>query len=357
MDNGGDQDKSEQATPFKLKKAREKGSIARSMDLAFAAGLAGFLGYAWSAGDSLVATMGQATRQTLVSGPQVMGEPGGLYLLVSLLFASMARPLAMMATTIFLIVLLLELVQTGIIFTAHPLKPDFSRINPAKGLKRLFSWPMLLNAAKNVFKMAVYATVAWLAIRHSYSQFAPTIVDARSLVQALGASSLRLMLCFLGVAVAFAALDQILVRRSFAKQMRMSRRDVRRESRDREGEPRLKQKRKGLHAEFVRNAKSMRALPSADLLVVNPIHYAVGLRYVPAEMVAPIVVAQGSHSLARRLKKLAFLYHVPVIEDPVLARALFRGSVIDRPIAESHYHDVAAHYRALRAQRGREVQA
>lgn len=348
MDSGSEQDKSEQATPFKLRQAREKGTIARSMDLAFAAGLAAVLGYFWVAGESFVASMSQGMRLTLAAGPQVLGDQSGLFPLIALLLASAARPIAMMAGTIFLIVLLFELVQTGVIFTTHPLKPDFSRINPAKGLKRIFSWPMMVNAAKNVFKMVVYGAVAWLAVKRSFLELAPTIVDGRGLIQAIADSSMQLVLYFLGVAICFAAIDQMLVRRSFAKQMRMSRRDVRRESRDREGEPRLKQKRKGLHAEFVRNSKSLRNMGSADLLVVNPVHYAVGLRYDPDAMAAPVVVAQGVHSMALRLKRMAFLYGVPIIEDPELARALYRGSTIDRPIPEVQYRDVARHYRALR---------
>lgn len=348
MDNGGEQDRSEQATPFKLRQAREKGNVARSMDLAFAAALAGCLGYGWAAGDELLSGIAHGMRLTLAAGPSVLAEPGGLYPLVGLLFAAVARPIMLLSGTIFLIVLLFEIVQTGFVFTTHPLKPDFSRINPAKGLKRIFSWPMLINAGKNILKFAVYAVVAWLAIRRSYDELVPSITDGRKLIEAIGASALRLLLYFLGIAICFAALDQLLVRRNFAKQMRMSRRDVRREARDREGEPRLKQKRKGLHAEFVRNSKSLRNMRSADMLLVNPVHYAVGLRYDASAMAAPLVVAQGSHSFALRLKKMAFLYGVPVIEDPELARAVYRSAVIDRPIHEAQYRGVAAHYRALR---------
>ncbi len=351
MDNGGEQDKSEQATPFKLKQARDKGTIARSMDLAFAAGLAAILGYFWMAGESFVAGTMQGMRLTLAAAPQIVGDEGGLFPLIALLFASVAKPIALMAGTVFLIVLLFELLQTGVIFSAHPLKPDFSRINPAKGFKRIFSWPMMVNALKNVFKLVVYGLVAWLAIRRSFVELAPAIVDGQSLIRAIGGASSRLAVYFLGVAICFAALDQMLVRRNFSKQMRMSRRDVRRESRDREGEPRMKQKRKGLHAEFVANAKSLRGMRSADMLVVNPIHYAVGLRYDQAVMAAPQVVALGMHGFALRLKRAALLYGVPVIEDPELARALYRSTRIDQPISEDQYQGAAKHYRVLRGRK------
>ena len=318
------------------------------MDLAFATGLAAFLGYFWVAEDNFMAATAQGIRTTFAAAPQVLGEEGALFPLIRMLFAAAARPIAIMAAAMFLVVLLFELVQTGVIFTTQPLKPDFSRINPAQGFKRIFSWQMMLNAAKNIFKLVMYGVVAWLTIKDSFLEFAPTIVDGRTLAIALGQASARLLLYFLGVGLCFAAIDQLLVRRAFAKQMRMSRRDVRRESRDREGDPRMKQRRKGLHGEFVRNSKSLRNMPSADMLIVNPVHYAVGLKYDGDKMAAPLVVAQGVHSFALRLKKMAMVYGVPVIEDPELARNLYKLA-FEKPIAEVYFTAVAKHYRTQRA--------
>ena len=106
--------------------------------------------------------------------------------------------------------------------------------------------------------------------------------------------------------------------------MRMSRRELRREHRDREGEPRQKQKRKQLHAEFVQASQSLRGVKGADVVVTNPTHYAVALRYDAASMAAPAVVSRGAGDLALRIKQLAFRHNVVVIEDKALARALYR---------------------------------
>jgi flagellar biosynthetic protein FlhB len=343
-----EQGKSEQATPFKLQRARQKGTVARSTDLGFLVGLAAFLAYLWMAGEAFVARVAQSARGTFAIAPGIVAEPATLFALTADMFAAVARPVAMMAGAIFLVVLLFELLQTGFVFSAQPLKPDFSRINPGKGFKRIFSWQMLINAAKNVLKMVAYSTVAFLAIRSAFRETGPTILDGRSLGTAIAHAGFHLLLYFLALAACFAVFDQFLVRRSFGKQMRMSRREVRREARDREGEPRMKQRRKKLHAEFIKNSKGLRNMRSADLLVVNPVHYAVALRYDSAKMAAPMVVAQGAHEFALRLKRIAFLYGVTIVEDPPLARDLYRTCVVEREIPEVHYGRVARIYLDLR---------
>jgi flagellar biosynthetic protein FlhB len=130
--------------------------------------------------------------------------------------------------------------------------------------------------------------------------------------------------------------------------MRMSRREVRRELRDREGEPRLKQKRKQMHAEFVRLAQSVRNIRKADVLIVNPQHLAVALQYDPRTMTAPRVVSLGTGHLALRLKRLAFLYGVPTVENRPLAWAIYRKGALNMPIPEPCYRPVADIYNRIR---------
>jgi flagellar biosynthetic protein FlhB len=129
--------------------------------------------------------------------------------------------------------------------------------------------------------------------------------------------------------------------------MRMSRRDVRREARDREGDPRLKQRRKQLHREFAKSSESLRNLRGADVLITNPTHFAVALRYDPKTMLAPVVVSRGAHAFALRLRRTAFLYGVVIVREPALARALFRCD-LNQPVPEALFSPVAAIYRGLR---------
>ncbi|HYD39129.1 MAG TPA: EscU/YscU/HrcU family type III secretion system export apparatus switch protein, partial [Allosphingosinicella sp.] len=293
MAEGQEQNRSEEPTPFKLRRAREKGQVARGMDLGFVAGLVALAGFAIVAGDRMVADLAQLMRQALAAIGGA-ADPREAAAVAAALYWPAMRPLVLLGGTIVLIVLLLEIVQLrGLVFSSHPLKPDFSRLNPAKGLKRIFSMRMLKEALKNVVKLAAYVTVSALLIWSLVSTPGRSQDGADGLATAMSSGGMRLLLLFILVAFFFAAIDQIIVRREFHKQMRMSRREVTRETKDREGEPRIKQKRKQLHAEFAKQGKSLGSLPGSDLLVVNPQHFAVALAYDPSRMSAPTVTAKA----------------------------------------------------------------
>jgi flagellar biosynthetic protein FlhB len=347
-----EQGKTEAPTPFKLIRARRKGSVARGVDLGFFTGLTAFLGFAWVAGPSFGRIISQSIRGALIEGGTLADGHYAVLSVVALLFSSVVPPLVLLAGTIFLVVLLFEILQSGIVFSAEPLKPDFNRLNPTNGFKRVFSLRMLFETGKNVLKAAIYTTVAWLVIRGALRNDIGAITDARSLSALLSHTALRLLGAFVLVAFVFAVLDQIIVRRDFLKKMMMSRRELRREAREREGDPRLKQKRKQMHAEFVKASKSLRGMRSADVLVTNPEHIAIGLRYDPRTMEAPLVVSAGTSHLAQRLKRLAFIYGIPIIENRVLARELYRKSNLDKPIPEHCFCPVADIYNAIRRKSG-----
>ncbi len=355
MENS-EQDKSEQATPFKLQRARRKGQVARGMDLGFLAGLVVLLLYLWIAGADLGENLARASREAIVTAPSIVGGTNELIALTGHVFGALLKPLLVFGLALFATVLLFELLQTGVVFSAEPLKLDFSRLNPAKGLKRIFSLRMLIETAKNVLKFAVYVVITWLVLRRALADLANVAGDAAGLSEVMFGAALRLIGWFALAALFFAGIDQLIVRKEFGKNMRMSRRELRREMRDREGEPRLKQKRKQLHGEFVAASQSLRNVKDADVIVTNPTHYAVALRYDDRSMAAPAVVSRGANGLAERIRTLAFRYGVVVVEDPPLARALYRRCAIDAPVPDSLYRDVAALYTRLRddkAARGR----
>lgn len=341
-----EQNRSEQPTPYKLSRARKKGNVARGADLGFFTTVAVFGGYMWSQGATLGEKLSDATRAALVSAPGISSGTNEMMQFTGHIFAMTARPLALLAVAIFLIVLLLELLQTGVVFTGQPLKPDFSKLNPAKGLKRIFSLRMLLETAKNVLKLGVYTAITWLVIRRAIPE-AAIAGDAATLAGVMLTTGLWLIASFAVAALFFAALDQIIVRKEFLKKMRMSTRELRRELREREGEPRMKQRRKQLHAEFVKASESLRNVRGADIIVTNPVHLAVALRYKASEMSAPVVVSKGANALAQRIKKLAFMYGVVIVEDKELARSLFRRCDINSPVPEADYRSVAKLYHSL----------
>jgi len=349
MDEGSEQDKSEQPSHFKLKRAREKGSVARGMDLGFLTGLAAFTGYFWLMGPGIGQQIGRISEQALITAPHVVGSRNEILAVTGAVLAGGVRPLVFMGAVIFLAVAAFELIQTGVVFTTEPLKIDFKRLNPATNLKRLFTLKLLIETGKNILKIVTYVAITWLVIRDAQDVVAASITDAPSLAAALLKTGLKLLVLFVAAAVVFAAMDQAIVRREYMKKMRMSRRELRREVRDREGEPRMKQRRKQLHGEFVKASQSLRGIRGADILITNPTHYAVGLRYDGRTMAAPMVVSLGANQFALRLRKLAFVYGVTIVQSPALARTLFHHGELGREIPDAHYRQVADLYRSMRA--------
>ena len=349
MAEGQEQNRSEAPTPFKLKKAREKGTVARSTEVGFVAGLIALTAFALMSGATVVQGLARTMRVALTGGFARADEPGRAQAVIGEVYWSALGPLVLFGATAMAVVIALGVLQLrGFLFTAHPLKPDFSRLNPAKGLKRLFSVKMLKETIKNIVKMVAYTLATWLVIRFSLARFGAAAGEGERLAGTLQAVSFRLVFVFLLLAIAFAALDQLLVRGEFMKQMRMSRREVTKEARDREGEPRIKQRRKQLHGELVAQGQGLGALPGSDLLIVNPEHVAVALRYDGAGMDAPEVTAKGRNAHALTLRTQAFRHGVPVIERPPLARALFRACAIGDPIPPERFEAVAALYIELR---------
>ena len=344
-----EQNRTEDATPFKLKRARERGMVARSAELGFLGGLLGLTAFVMIAGSTMVATLAQMMRRAIVTGIDSASEPEQIASLVGAVYQAAFHPLVIFGGTAVLIVLILEIIQLrGLIFSLHPLKFDFSRLNPATGMKRLFSMRMLKETLKTLLKSMVYFGALWLLIRDSALQFSIIASDGDRIPEALQAAGMRLIYTFIAISFGFVVIDQILVRGEFRKQMRMSRREVTRETKDREGDPRIRAKRKQLHADFVRQSKASGELPGSDMLLVNPEHYAVALRYDTDRMQAPMVTAKGRNRFALTLRAEANRFGIPILYDPPLARALYRETRSGREIPEARYEAVAAHYVALR---------
>lgn len=344
-----EQNRTEEATPFKLRKAREKGQVARGTDLGFVGSLVALAGVALFAGPGFAGRLAELMRLSITADARGAGAPAEALATIRALYWAAFEPLLVLGLALILLVALLEAVQLrGFLFTAAPLKPDFSRLNPARGLKRLFSMKMLKETLKNLLKLAVYGGIAWLTIDWAIAAFGNSVGDAGLLAKAMASAGARLMFAFIGAALLFMVIDQLIVRGEYRKQMRMSRRELTRENREREGEPRLKQKRRQLHEEMREQAEGLGRLDGSDFLVTNPQHYAVALSYRSGEMDAPVVSAKGRNHFAQLLKRKAHILGLPVIADPALARALYRDCPAEQTIQARHFHGVARHYVRLR---------
>jgi len=205
----------------------------------------------------------------------------------------------------------------------------------------------LKEAGKNILKMSIYLGATYLVIKHCINIYGGTLTDGINVSRAFLGSGMRLLYLYLVFSFIFALLDQVIVRKEFSKQMKMSRSEVKREVKDREGEPRIKQKRKELHKEFSKQTGSLGELPGSDMLIVNPQHFAVGLKYDAETMDAPIISSKGRNRFALLLKTKATRLGIPILANPPLARALYKGANPGQSIPADQFKAVAESYVAI----------
>jgi flagellar biosynthesis protein FlhB len=346
-----DTTKTEEASAYKLEQARRKGSVARSLEVSGLAVMLALVAFMWAFGAQTMTKLQRVSAAAISQAPSLAYGPLELWTwttAVAVRFAYAVLPLVLLVVAA---ALLAALIQIGFIFSTQALKPDFTRLNPVNGFKRIFSLQTVYEFGKTLLKLVVYPALAimvvYTAARHS-TQFA---TEPRAVAALMGSSAIKLLSWLLAGMALFAAIDWVFVRRQYAKKMMMSRREMREEVRHREGEPRIKQRRRQLSRELLKRAKSMRQLRGADVLLTNPTHVAVALKFDSTTMVAPTVVSKGAGDFALRLKRLAFVYGVPTIESKPLARALFFGVQLDSQIPESHFQQTAQIYVELRKAR------
>jgi flagellar biosynthesis protein FlhB len=337
-----DLDRNEKATPFKLQRAREQGSVAKSTDVnAFAIlALATLSCFAWlpSATRRLASLMGQIWQ----SAGAELGDPAIAAALLAAVLQALLHLLAPLLIGVAVVAVVANLAQSGPVFSVKPVTPDFTRLNPAQGFKRLFSLRILYEAFRSVLKLALMGGVLALAL-------ATLVPSAGGFSQLQGGAYVRLLLDLtgglmsklLGVLLIVVLIDLVYVRREYARRMRMSRREIKDEFKQREGDPRIRQRIRELRLQMLKRAQAMRRVPEADVLITNPTRVAVALSYQHGLSPAPKVVAKGAGGLARKMRDLAFRHRVPIVQNPSLARALYRKADEGQFVPEEWYPQVA----------------
>lgn len=351
-----EQNRSESATPHKLREAQKRGQTAKSQEATFAAILAALIAALFAVGASI------AHVQLMLAG-SLFGQAGRSDWQVSSVMAwlgDVLRASLQGIVPLFIVVavaaILANLAQVGAIFSADPVTPDFQRLNPAAGFKKLFSMRVVYEAFKSVAKLAVIATVLGLALRQLLPHLMSLIhVHPRAVAgQVMGEVGPLLFKLLLALTV-LALIDMVYTRRDFAKKMRMSRREVSDEHKQREGDPRIRSRLRQIRMELLKQTRSLGQVPNADVLLTNPTHVAVAISYKHGTMPAPTLLAKGAGELAARMRETARRHHIPVVENRALARALYKRIGPDQYVPEDLYPAVAKiliWVYALRAGRG-----
>lgn len=234
------------------------------------------------------------------------------------------------------------LLQKGFHVSWSLITPKFSKLNPLEGIKRMFSAPQQsVELLKGLAKMGVVGVVAWFAIQpllRSVEHYAG--IEVLQLLTEMQDLILRLLIGVFVVVMLIAAGDLIWQRMQYNKKMRMTKQEVKDEHKQAEGDPQVKARIRQLRFERARK-RMMAAVPTADVVVTNPTHFAVALKYDSKAMGAPMVVAKGVDGVALKIREVAEDNDVPVVENPPLARALYATVEIDQEIPSEHYRAVA----------------
>jgi len=338
-ETGGE--RTEEPSQRRLQEARERGQVPRSRELTNFATMIGGSATLIAIGGSLAERMSQLMRGGLAIDARSLGDPDSMFESLAAACKIGLTGLLPMFGALIVLVLLASVALGGWNFSAQALVPDFGRLSPAAGFKRLFGLRGASELGKALLKCAVVgavcaAIVAWI-FRDvmNLGHMAPRAAIAH------GAGLVAWSFVWLCASLALVAMvDVPLQLYQFRTALRMTRQELRDEAKESDGRPETKQRIRQMQQMLARR-RMMHKVPSADVVIVNPTHFAVALKYDPQQMRAPRVLAKGVDLVAQNIRRIAEEHRVPVFESPKLARALYRSTDLNREIPAGLYVAVA----------------
>ena len=334
--------KTEEATPQKLEEARKKGDVAKSADVAPALSLLGATAVIVMGGGYFATSMAEAFMPFIASPHLLIGglEAGaGVEIGMNAIWAAAPFLGAVMLATIVGGVGG-NVFQSGFLFSAEKMKPKWEKVSPMGGLKRIFGPDGLMQFAQTFAKLIAVSVICWMVLKPHAREFenmaamspAAILPLARDMMIALMASTLVFLVLGAGA-------DFIWQKMRFAKRQRMTKEEVKEEYKNTEGDPHVKAKLKQIRMQRSRQ-RMMQNVPKATVIVTNPTHYSVALRYEAGDA-APVCVAKGVDALALLIREVAREHDVPIVENVPLARALYAAVDIDETIPREHFEAAA----------------
>jgi len=335
-------EQTEQATPKRRSEARRKGQVARSTDLTGAATFLVGITILHMVFFSLLKTVAIGMRSNLEHA--FTTNIITIHVLSLLVFrwgSTIVLPVSILLCCIMVVGIGMTIAQIGLVFSFHVIEPNITKINPLAGIKRLFSMQTTILFLKQLLKLSMVFLLIGQAMQHHIQDFV-ALADASPLTMI----SIMESLCYeIGfrfglLLLAIGGFDYFWERRRLSESLKMTKQEVRDEHRQQEGSREAKGVFRRRQRELARR-RMMAAVPTATVVVTNPTHYAVALRWIESEMEAPIVVAKGADLMAQRIRELARKHEVPLVENPPLARSMYATIPIDTPVSPTMYAAVA----------------
>jgi flagellar biosynthetic protein FlhB len=332
--------KTEEPTQRRLEEARKRGDVARSPEAPAFLALAAASGVVLVSGGWMSRSIAEALLP-FIAHPDAFDLKGGGGQVVLQLALKAALPGVVILAAAAAGGAFGNIAQTGFLWSPDRLAPKLDKVSPMEGFKRLFGVDGLVQFLKSALKLIAVGVITWMiaAPRILQLQFGADLSPAAILPVAV--DILRaLIIAVLCLMAAIAAADLIWQRQRWMARLRMTREELKQDMKDSDGDPHTKARRRRLMMQRARQ-RMMQAVPKATVVITNPTHYAVALRYIQGETAAPVCVAKGVDKVALRIRAVAGEHEVPIIEDPPLARALYAAMEIDDTIPREHYEAVA----------------
>jgi flagellar biosynthesis protein FlhB len=336
-----DQEKTEEATSKRKQDAREKGQVAKSRELASVAVLGVCLLYFYFGASVIANRLMDIMKMSFhKSGQLTISIDTAQSLLLDLVF----RVFILLGPFLLIVLLagfIVNILQVGFLFSSEAITPKFSKIDPIKGFQRLFSLRSIVEFFKVILKMAIVGIVAYLTIKNEFRMISPLMeLNVNDILSFIGKVAFKILYTTCWVLVILAIIDYVYQKWEHEKSLKMSKQEIREENRQTEGDPLIKGRIKRLQREIARK-RMMAAVPKADVVITNPTHLAVAIRYQPETMNAPCVIAKGAGFLAEKIKEIAKNSGVPIIENKAVAQVLYKMVSMEQTIPINLYKAIA----------------
>ncbi|MBG6070456.1 MULTISPECIES: flagellar biosynthesis protein FlhB [unclassified Polaromonas] len=341
MAEESDLEKTEPASPRRLEKAHEEGQVARSRELVTFVMLSTGLGCLWATGDLMASHLGSALRNGMQFERASAFDASQMLVQAEDTVFHVLQALVPLLAAMLLAALVAPMLLGGWLLSGKSLSPKFSKLNPIAGIGRMFSTETLAELVKTIVKSLLIGGIAWWVISGNLQTImalmSEPVHEALAHTLRLVASSCALII---GSLLLVAAIDVPYQLWSHQKKLRMSREDLRQEQKESDGDPQVKAQIRRQQQQMAKR-RMMAEVPKADIIVTNPTHFAVALKYSDKDMRAPRVIAKGTDLVALRIRALAQEHNIPVLEAPPLTRALYRHTALGAEIPADLYAAVA----------------
>ncbi|MCA9419632.1 MAG: flagellar biosynthesis protein FlhB [Nitrospira sp.] len=334
-------DKSEQPSAKRLADARRKGQVPMTREFPSLFVLLGGVGLISLWAPHAFVQFYDHYRQWLAQAGTLQLDARSTHVLLVNIVDQAFVPLIPFGLLVGVFAFLAIFLQTGPLWVEEALQPKPSKLNPANGLKRIFSWKGVVDLLKSLLKLAGVGGIAYLILSHNL--FAIVQLPLLELTEAVGGAwgvLENIVWSIGGALLLLAIIDFIYQRWQHTEDHKMTKQEVKEESKDVEGDPQIRSRRQSLQRERARQ-RMLQAVPKADVVITNPTHVAVALRYETGKMDAPVVVAKGAGFMAEKIKQIARHAGVPIVENRSLARGLFKAVKIGQEVPSALYHAAA----------------